>query len=346
MLLILFWCIFQKTGDKIAELLAEEMQWKLTLRLSVMCSFSAMFISIAFPLYVANRLRLVHWTLRREMDQFIALETETWSNLAEIGTAYRRRRRLAETPMCICSHQNTCPPGAPGLPGERGKDGQPGEKGPAGEPGYPGILPADLYQKVSGCRVCPDGPPGISGPRGLIGEAGRLGSPGIDGPRGKPGIPGDGGRRGQPGEEGPRGADGERGRPGDVGILGEKGETGKPGVRGEPGPKGERGEIGREGMPGPAGPTGNKGVPGLRGKKGDNGLPGPRGGDGVQGRDAHYSNEILNRTAKYRYQNASILASEEGGAEKIRGTFADFSGPPTLIPSAIRKVRVHDHVDT
>uniref|UniRef100_A0A0R3S0Z4 Col_cuticle_N domain-containing protein n=1 Tax=Elaeophora elaphi TaxID=1147741 RepID=A0A0R3S0Z4_9BILA len=112
---------------------------------------------------------------------------------------------------CMCSLENTCPPGSPGPKGEKGVDG---EDGIPGKDGIDGIDVEDIQQEgPSGCFNCPEGPPGPSGPPGRPGIRGQRG------PKGAPGFPGRDGNPGPPGDIGPPGpparehSNGHRSRP-------------------------------------------------------------------------------------------------------------------------------------
>ncbi|KAM3723956.1 Cuticle collagen lon-3 [Dirofilaria immitis] len=186
---------------------------------------------------------------------------------------------------CVCSLENTCPPGPTGPKGAKGIDG---ENGIPGKDGIDGIDAEDIQQEgPSGCFNCPEGPPGPPGP------AGRPGIRGQRGPKGAPGFPGRDGNPGSPGDigpPGPPGLDGKPGEPGEKGsdaekVVGRKGNRGPPGDQGPEGPPGDKGKDAPPGEPGPEGPPGQ---PGFQGPQGSDGEPGPEGPPGNLGKDAEY----------------------------------------------------------
>uniref|UniRef100_A0A1I8E8L2 Col_cuticle_N domain-containing protein n=1 Tax=Wuchereria bancrofti TaxID=6293 RepID=A0A1I8E8L2_WUCBA len=114
---------------------------------------------------------------------------------------------------CMCSLENTCPPGSQGPKGEKGPPGDIGPPGPPGldgKPGEPGEKGADA-EKVVG-RKGNRGPPGDQGPEGPPGDKGKDASPGEPGPEGPAGQPGFQGPQGSDGEEGPEGPPGNPGK--------------------------------------------------------------------------------------------------------------------------------------
>uniref|UniRef100_A0A915PXN8 Nematode cuticle collagen N-terminal domain-containing protein n=1 Tax=Setaria digitata TaxID=48799 RepID=A0A915PXN8_9BILA len=186
---------------------------------------------------------------------------------------------------CVCSLENTCPPGPPGPKGEKGIDG---EDGIPGKDGKDGIDAEDIQQEgPSGCFNCPEGPPGPPGPPGrpgIRGQRGPKGTPGFPGRDGNPGPPGDIGPPGPPGPDGKPGEPGEKGADAEK-VVGRKGNRGPPGDQGPEGPPGDKGADAPPGEPGPEGPPGQPGFQGPQGNDGEEGIEGPPGNPG---KDAEY----------------------------------------------------------
>uniref|UniRef100_A0AAF5RUR7 Cuticle collagen sqt-1 n=2 Tax=Wuchereria bancrofti TaxID=6293 RepID=A0AAF5RUR7_WUCBA len=186
---------------------------------------------------------------------------------------------------CMCSLENTCPPGSQGPKGEKGVDG---ENGIPGKNGMDGIDADDIQQEgPSGCFNCPEGPPGPPGPPGrpgIRGQRGPKGAPGFPGRDGNPGPPGDIGPPGPPGLDGKPGEPGEKGADAEK-VVGRKGNRGPPGDQGPEGPPGDKGKDASPGEPGPEGPAGQ---PGFQGPQGSDGEEGPEGPPGNPGKDAEY----------------------------------------------------------
>ncbi|VDM93302.1 unnamed protein product [Onchocerca ochengi] len=217
--------------------------------------------------------------------------------------------------LCVCSLENTCPPGPPGPKGEKGVDG---ENGIPGKDGMDGIDAEDIQQEgPSGCFNCPEGPPGPPGPPGrpgIRGQRGPKGAPGFPGRDGNPGPPGDIGPPGPPGLDGKPGEPGEKGADAEK-VVGRKGNRGPPGDQGPEGPPGDKGKDAPPGEPGPAGPPGQLG---FQGPQGSDGEAGPEGPPGNPGKDAEYC-----PCPEREHSNAHRLRFGSGKNDDREGKTAD-----------------------